>query len=410
MEHFPTLIIGAGQCGLAMSSELSSRGVEHAILERGQVGNSWRTQRWDSLKLLTPNWMNRLPGTHHAVDARDQYYSVAELCQQFDSSMRAIDAPVRTGIAVRRVSRRQRGYLIETNRGNYSADNVVMANGACAMAKKPAFAADLPSDIKQITPLSYKRPDDLPKGGVLVVGASATGVQLAREAQRSGRQVMLATSGHTRVPRTYRGQDIFTWLALLGLMDARFDEVDDLDRLRRTPSLQLVADEEIDLNLLQEEGVEAVGRYAAQCGDTAYFSGGLANQCTSADLKMHRLLTAIDTWLEEAGLSMLFPPAVEITPTRIPGAARLSVDLIKEGVETVLWATGFEPDFSWLDLPVFDRKGRLIHDGGYVAPGLFALGLPYMRTRKSTFINGAASDAAAITDLLLESGPGRLAA
>ncbi|MGB7242108.1 MAG: pyridine nucleotide-disulfide oxidoreductase, partial [Sulfitobacter sp.] len=245
---------------------------------------------------------------------------------------------------------------------------------------------------------------------VLVVGASASGLQLAREIQASGRQVTLAVGNHLRLPRVYRGIDIAMWLELIGATTIPYDKVDDITRVRRTPSLPLVAGETIDLNTLQETGVEITGRLVAMNNARALFSGSLFNLCTGADLKMNRLLTSIDDWVDDHGLSNLFAPVERFAPTAPPAAPRLSVDLIAEGFGSILWATGYHPDFRWLNLPVFDAKGALKHEGGVVAQGLYAMGLPYLRQRKSTFIDGASDDANALADHLITGLPRQMAA
>ncbi|MCP4380806.1 MAG: NAD(P)-binding domain-containing protein [Hyphomicrobiales bacterium] len=396
METFSTVVIGAGHSGLAMSEQLSGRGVDHVVLERGAIANSWRTKRWDSLKLLTPNWMNNLPG--HAYDGGDPdgYMNMAELVARFDASAEWVAAPVRAGVTVGSVSRNEDGFQVVTDHGTLQAKAVVMANGGCAIPRVPEAADALPGRIAQVTPNTYKRPAALPAGRVLVVGASASGVQLAREIHQSGRPVTIAVGGHTRLPRQYRGRDILLSMKQAGILDSSQPGPDDIERLRRAPSLQLTAGETLDLNTLQADGVEITGRLATIRDGTAHLSGSLANLCASADLKLNRVLAAIDEWAATADPEPFLEPPERFASTNVPDAPRLTIDLNGEGFGAVLWATGFRPDYSWLDLPVFDRKGRLIHDGGHVAPGLYVMGLPFMRAATSTYIDGGANDAAAL--------------
>ncbi len=396
MKHVTTIIIGAGQSGLAMSHELSRLSIDHVILERGQVANSWRTERWDSLRLLSPNWANGLPGIGYDGGDPNGFMAVPELIRNFDSCATRINAPVETETSVLSVTRDQSGYTVQTDQLTLTCDTVVMATGACAKPSVPDFAEEAPSETRHLTPHSYKRPSDLPSGKVLVVGASASGLQLAREIQMSGRQVILAVGNHLRLPRNYRGVDLYAWLEKLGLTSISYTDVDDIERVRRTPSLSLVADETLDLNVLQDIGVEITGRLCAFRDGEAYFSGGLANMCAAADLKMNRLLSEIDRFVAKRALHPGLPDPIRHLPTAIPKNPRLKMNLQSEDIGAILWATGYKADFSWLDLPVFDRKGRLNHDGGVVAPGLYAMGLPYLRQRKSTFINGASSDAVAL--------------
>ncbi len=395
-QNITTVVIGAGQSGLAMSQALSQRSIEHVVLERGEVANSWREDRWDSLRLLTRNEISGVPGLSYAGDDPNGFMGVPELIDMFEQGAAALNAPVRTQTNVLSVTQTQDGYYVKTDKGTIYCKSVVMANGAFAIPSIPGFAADLPSELATFTPSDYKRPSDLPEGGVMVVGASASGQQIAREIQQAGHKVLLSVGTHLRLPRTYRGVDTMKWMEILELLSIPYTEVDDVDRVRRTPSPTLVADETLDLNILQDMGVEITGRLAAVRDGKAVFSGSLANVCNAADLKMNRLLSSIDEHVTKQNIATPTEPPQRYKPTRIPKSPRLTVDLVAEGFRSVVWATGYRPDFSWLDMPVFDRKGRLEHDGGYVCPGLYVLGLPYLRQRKSTFLAGAQDDAEAL--------------
>lgn len=395
MQSIRTIIIGAGQAGLAMSHCLTAQAEPHVVLERGVVGNSWAKERWDSLRLLTPNWQSRLPGHVYAGSDPDGFMSANNVVDFLRRYAEALAAPVETGVTVTSVTRDVGSYIVDTNKGIWRAENVVLASGACNRASIPSFAKELPDHIAQVSPLAYRSPSDLPKGGVLVVGASATGVQLAAEIHASGRPVILAAGNHIRMPRHYRGHDIQWWMEHAGLLSATAQTVDDIARARSIPSLQLVGDparQFLDLNTLQDLGIEIVGRLAGIRGTTLMFSGSLANAASLSDLKMNRALSQMDAWAMETGLRLEDPP-VRFAPTRLPAAPRLTLDLSGRAIQTIVWATGFEPDYSWLHLPVFDAKGLLSHDGGVVAPGLYALGLPFMRTRKSTLLDGIGDDA-----------------
>jgi putative flavoprotein involved in K+ transport len=398
VQHVTTIIIGAGHSGLAMSWHLSALSIDHLIIERGEIANSWRTERWDSLRLLTPNWQSRLPGFSYGGQDQHGYMTMPEIAGFIDRYARKTAAPVRTATRVTRVRRTEGGYEVVTDRGQWRCRTLVIASGAHNIASVPRLAEGLPADIASLTPLDYRSPGQLPPGGVLVVGASASGVQIARELQMSGRQVTLSTGSHVRVPRIYRGRDILWWMDAMGAMNVRYDEVDDVDRVRRLPSFQLMGSPErtsVDLNCLRGLDVEIVGKLAGLHGHEVQFSGGLANACELADLKLRRLLRSIDAWAEMTGHAASVPSPDEFEPTAAPPTTPLHMDLRKAGIGTVIWATGFRPDYAWLDLPVFDRKGSLIHDGGVVAsPGVYVLGLPFMRRRKSSFIDGAGADAA----------------
>lgn len=395
------VVIGAGHAGLSASYMLGRHGVDHVVLERGDVANSWRHERWDSLRLLTPNRQTRLPGQAYTGPDPDGFMPVSELIRFIDEYARNTGAPVHTHTRVTSVRRDREHYRIETNRGNWVSRAVVLATGACNIASMPAAAADMPASIAQLSPQQYRTPDQLDAGGVLVVGASATGLQFADELLRSGRDVTMAVGEHVRMPRSYRGRDIFYWLSRCSIHDERYDEVEDISRGRRLPSPQLVGSHDrqlFDLNSLTAQGATITGRLMGVRDGVAQFSGSLRNVCELADLKMRRLLKTID---ETANLDGA-PPAETFAATRVDDAPMLTLDLQNAGIRTVVWATGFRPDFSWLDVPVFDRKGHLKHDGGVVAsPGMCVLGLPLMRRRKSSFIFGIEDDARDITDHLV---------
>jgi putative flavoprotein involved in K+ transport len=395
MRKITTLVIGAGHAVLAMSRCLTERSIDHVVLERGEVANSWRTERWDSLRLLTPNWQSRLPGLVADSADPDGFRAMPEVIDLIAGYARAIAAPVRIQTRVTRVRRTEGSYLVATNRGDWLARAVVIASGACNIPCVPALAEGVPPRIRSLTSRDYRNPDQLPVGGVLVVGASATGIQLAEEIHRSGRPVILAAGEHVRVPRTYRGRDVQWWLDRAGMLNQRYDEVDDLGRARRLPSFQLVGSPErrtLDLNVLQGIGVELVGRIAGIRDGCLQFSGSLRNHCTLADLKLGRLLDQFDALAASGDGGEGLPH--RDGPTIVADRPRLSLDLSSGEVATVVWAVGYRPDYGWLDVPVLDRKGQLVHDGGVVAsPGLYAMGLPFMRRRKSTLIDGAGDDA-----------------
>jgi len=399
-EHITTVVIGAGHAGLAASHFLSARAIDHVVLERGEVANSWRRERWDSLRLLTPNWQSRLPGHHYGGPDPDGYMTMGEVVEFIDHF--ATGMPVRTGTTVTSVRRTDDGYQVTTDAGEIRCRTVVIASGACNLPAVPALRQAIPDTVEQITPFDYRGPSSLPDGGVLVVGASATGVQLAAELARSGRPVTISTGEHVRLPRLYRGRDVLWWMDAAGVWDQRYDQVPDLTRARRLASPQLAGTPDrttLDINALTDLGVELVGRSAAVRDGEMLFSGGLRAVISLADLKMERLLNTFDEWAAASGADV--KPSERFEPTRVPKSTRLRLDLRGGEIRTVVWATGFRPDYSWLDVPVVDEKGHLNHDGGVVeSPGLYALGLPVLRRRKSTFIHGIEDDAREVIDHL----------
>jgi putative flavoprotein involved in K+ transport len=374
------------------------------VLERGEVANSWRRERWDSFRLLTPSWLSRLPGLHYDGPDPDGYMTMGEVTEFIERFAAHSGAPVRAGTNVLSVRRDDDGYRVVTNRGEIRCRAVVIASGAFNRPAVPSFSEAVPASVEHVTPFDYRDPARLPDGGVLVVGASATGVQLAAELRQSGRPVILSVGEHTRLPRTYRGRDVLWWMDASGVWDQRDDEIDDLTRARRLPSPQLVGTPErrtLDLNALTSMGVELVGRWAAVRDGRALFSGGLRNVFSLADLKLGRLLDTFDEWALTSGRDAEFDPPERPAPTRVPPSARLQLDLGSGEIRSIVWATGFRPDYRWLDVPAIDAKGQLRHEGGVVdSPGLYALGLPVLRRRKSTFMCGVEDDARAVIDHL----------
>jgi putative flavoprotein involved in K+ transport len=400
MSHIDTLIIGAGHAGLAMSRCLADRGVAHVILERGAVAERWRTARWDSFRMLTPNWLSRLPGWSYAGPEPDGFMTAAEFVDQLRGYARAFDAPVQPHTLVSRLERTSAGFAARTSQGGWVARNVVIATGYHSHARVPALAAGMTGDLAQITASEYRSPSSLPHGGVLVVGASASGIQIARELADAGRSVHLAVGCHTRLPRRYRGRDILWWLDRIGSLDRTIDQAPDAEAARDEPSLQLVGTADrrgIDLGVLQHVGVRLAGRLRSLDGTVAEFADDLAGTVRSAQQRLDRVLGAIDRYAAASPGLAAAPPdppldiAVPATPSRL--------DLRRAGISAVVLATGYRPWYPWLAAPVLDSDGRIRHHRGVTdVPGLYAIGLRFQHRRSSTLIDGARHDAAYLAD------------
>ena len=392
-----TIIIGAGQAGLALSRHLAAAAHAHVVLERGRVGERWRSERWDSLHLLTPNWLNRLPGAAALPDP-DGYLDRDGVIAYLETY--AAGAPVREGTTVLRVRRTHHGYHVATDRGHWHAPNVVIATGDCDVPRIPAAAAQAPTCVHQLHAAEYRRPEQLPDGGVLVVGAGPSGQQLAADLRRAGRHVVLAVGRHARMPRRYRGRDSFAWLHDAGLLTTHADDVRDLAAARRAPSFPVSGaggGTSLGLERLTALGVTVAGRLEGFAGRHALFAADLEHQVREADRRMHRALGQIDAHIERTGADA--EPADRPPPIAI-GGGPASLDLAATG--TVLWATGYTRAYPWLDVPVLDAAGELVHRHGVTsAPGLFAVGLRFQRTRKSHFLGGVGEDAALIAEAIL---------
>jgi putative flavoprotein involved in K+ transport len=401
MRRTETVVIGGGQAGLAMSRCLKDGGVDHVVLERGRVAERWRSERWDSLRLLTPNWQSRLPGFRYRGNDPHGYMRVPEVVDFLERYARSFDAPVEEGTTVLAVEAIGASYRVTTDRGAWEAPSVVIATGQCDTPLVPEIAAWLPAGVTQVVPTRYRGTWQLPPGGVLVVGASATGVQLADEIHASGRRVTLAVGRHTRLPRVYRGRDILWWLDAMGILDEAADEVFDLAASRRQPSLQLVGRPDratLDVAVLERRGVRLVGRAVGAEGGRVFFADDLVTHTVAADARLARLLQRIDIFAARTGLDAELGPPEPFEPFLWPATAPTEIDLRREGISTVVWATGFRRLYPWLRVPVLDARGEIRHEGGVTPfPGLYVIGLNFLRRRKSSFIDGVGPDALDLT-------------
>ncbi len=397
MHHIPAVIIGAGQAGLAMSRCLDRQKIDHVVLERGRIAERWRSERWDSLRLLTPNWMNQFPDWSYQGDDTDGFMTATEYAASLEQYATSFSAPVVTGATVLSACRVPGGYRVESSKGTWHAGAVVIATGHCDVPFVPEMARRLPPSIGQLTPTAYRRPDDLPAGGVLIVGAAASGVQLAEEIQRSGRQVTLSVSRHTRLPRRYRGHDILWWLHRYGVLEDEAITDDQLENARSLPSIQLIGRPEqvnLDLAVLRDIGVQFVGRVAGVQGGVLRLNRNLVEAVAGSHTRLRRLLARIDIFADAVGA-----PA---EPHPEPFAIRespASLDLPANGITTVMWATGFRRNYSWLQVPVLDASGDIIHSRGITpASGLYVTGLRFLRRRDASFIAAVNDDAIALAE------------
>jgi len=399
MQRIDTVVIGAGHAGLATSRLLTDAGRDHAVLDRGRLAESWRTARWDSLRLLTPNWMSRLPGWSFQGRDPEGFMVASEVVGYLESYARSFDAPVRQRTSVLDVQPADDGYRITTTTDVWSARNVVVAAGP--RPRVPRLASRLHADVRQLHTNRYRNPASLPAGGVLVVGASASGVQIAAELRHAGREVVLAVGSHTRLPRRYRGMDIMWWLEQIGALDRTVDEARDAGKARQEPSAQLIGGAgvpELSLSRLRNLGVVVTGRLADLDRHRARFHDDLRLTTATAEERLRRTLRAIDQYVAASGLADEVLPAADPARVVLSGGPR-SLDLRSAGISTVVWATGFRSVYPWLRVPVADSRGELRQYRGITpARGLYVIGLRYMHRRKSQFIDGARHDAQTIVE------------
>ncbi len=410
MPTTDTVVIGAGHAGLAVSRLLTEAGRDHVVLDRGQVAERWRSERWDSLHLLTPNWMTRLPGWRYPGHDSEGYMAAGELVTHLEQYAESFAAPVRTGTTVLSVTAAAPGYRVATDQETWLSRHVVVATGPWGTPRVPEGVDPTASGLHLTTASRYRNPGALPDGGVLVVGASSSGVQIADELARAGRRVVLAVGRHTRMPRRYRGMDVFWWLERTGRLGRTIDEVSNRAAARNEPSLQLVGHndpdryvENLDLAELATRGVRVTGRLRELRDGVASFQDNLAASVAEADARMHRFLDAVDEHVDRSGLGSEVWASVRPRPfiaDEIPARLNLSA----EGVGTVLLATGYRPHHPWLHVPVTSPDGSIRqHRGITPAPGLYVVGQRFQHRRDSGFIDGARHDAQSVVAHLTSS-------
>lgn len=396
-----TVVIGAGHAGLAVSQLLTRSGRDHVVLDRGRLAESWRSERWDSLHLLSPNWMTRLPGWIYSGPDQEGYMSSGRFVRYLESYAASFAAPVQSGTTVHALLRGPgEGYRVVTDRGTWRTRQVVIATGPWGKPHVPSALQGLGPGTEVLSSSSYRNPSALRDGGVLVVGSSASGVQIADELARSGRKVVLAVGRHARTPRRYRGMDIYWWLERTGRLARTIDRMPDPVAARREPSMQLVGRndpaqraKDLDLRSLQQRGVRLAGRVTGSSRTRLTFADDVEDRVREADLRMHRVLDDIDRHIDATGLTR------EVGPARRPGPVAVgeeprALDLKAEGIETVLLATGFRPHHPWLRLPIVGPDGTIVQRRGVTpAPGVYVVGQRFQHRRDSGSIDGARHNA-----------------
>jgi putative flavoprotein involved in K+ transport len=395
-EAIDTLVIGGGQAGLAMSYRLKQRGIAHMVLERARIAERWRSERWDGLRFQFPNWSVRLPDFQFPQDQPDAFATSEEIVQFIDAFAEFVAPPIRCGVEVTRLSRRDGGFVAETADGTIEASNVVVATGPYQRALVPDPLRDHP--VFQLHASRYQNPGQLPAGAVLVVGAGASGAQIAEELHRAGRRVFLAVGRHTRMPRTYRGQDLTWWFGALRL----FDMTPEQRTHRVNPSITgAYGGYTIDFRRFAADGITLTGRILAARDGVLAIAPDLAECLANGDAYFMTFLDMMDAHVERHGLNLPDDRAARAVlpdPPCVTEPVR-RLDLGKEDIHAVIWATGYGVDFGWIDIPVLDARGEPVHRNGIAeVPGLYFLGLPWLSKMSSAFLSGVGDDAAVLAD------------
>jgi putative flavoprotein involved in K+ transport len=402
IEKVETLVVGAGQAGVAMSEHLSNSGVQHLVLERNRIAERWRSERWDSLVANGPAWHDRFPGMEFSEIDADAFAPKEMVADYFVAYAEKIAAPIRTGVEVREVRRNEGhpGFRVETSEGVIEADSVVAATGPF---QRPVIPPLIPEDagVMQMHSSAYRNPEQFPEGAILVVGAGSSGVQIADELLRAGKRVYLSVGPHDRPPRSYRGRDFVWWLGVLGKWDAAALE----------PGTEHVtisvsgADggHTVDFRRLAEQGMTLVGLTKSYADGVVSFNSDLADNLGQGDANYLSVLDEADAYIERNGLDLPEEPEarnIEADPQCVTDPV-LELNLAQAGVSSILWATGFAVDYSWLKVDAFDEAGKPKHQRGISSePGIYFLGLPWQSRRGSSFIWGVWHDAKYLADII----------
>ncbi|RVU38269.1 FAD-dependent oxidoreductase [Hwanghaeella grinnelliae] len=406
IEKVDTVVVGGGQAGLAMSEHLSACGISHVVLERHRIAERWRSERWDSLVANGPAWHDRFPGMEFADIDPDAFAPKEMVADYLAAYAEKINAPIRTGVAVTSVERIQGSvqFRVETSDGVIEANNVVAATGPF---QKPVIPPIVPetAGVSQIHSSAYRNPDQLPDGGVLVVGAGSSGVQIADELNRAGRTVYLSAGPHDRPPRSYRGRDYVWWLGVLGLWDLEVPKAGSEHVTIAVSGAR--GGHTVDFRNLVDQGINLVGMTEAYNDGVLTFANDLAGNIAYGDRNYLSVLDEADAYVERYGLDLPEEPDARVIgpdPDCFTNPI-LELKLAEAGITTILWATGFALDFGWLKADVFDEKGKPKHQRGVsVDPGIYFLGLPWLQKRGSSFIYGVWHDAKYLADHIFKQG------
>lgn len=403
LSHYPVIVVGGGQSGLSVSYYLKSRGIDHLVFEKHSVAHAWRSERWDTFCLVTPNWQCRLPGFPYAGEDPKGYMGKDDIVKYVEAFARSFDPPLREGVEVTGLSRRPGGgYDVATTCGMFSADQVVVATGAYHIPHIPRYAERVPDDITQIHSSCYANPDALPDGDVLVVGSGQSGCQIAEDLHIAGRRVHLCLGDAPRSPRIYRGKDVVEWLDQMGYYDMPIHEHPQKERVRAKANHYLTGRDggrEIDLRALALEGMRLYGRLLDVNQSTLSFSDDVKGSLDRADAVYESIRQTVDAFIERQKLDVPRDPPYR--PVWEPTGSTPTLDLHRAGIRAIVWAIGYRMDFRWIDVPVFDGRGYPGHERGVTtAPGLYFLGLPWLYTWGSGRFSGIARDAAYVADCI----------
>ena len=396
VPHHSVVIVGGGQAGLSLSYYLQQRSIGHQVLEKRTSMHAWRSQRWDAFSLVTPNWQCALPGWPYSGNDPHGFMKKDEILAYLEGFKKHVNAPILEGVAVQKVERSgSHGFRVTTSQGVLTADQVVVASGGYHQPIIPRMAERIPKDVVQLHSEQYRNPQALPEGAVLVVGCGQSGAQIAEDLHLAGRKVILATGNAPRCARFYRGKDVVDWLADMGYYDMPVHEHPLREGVRDNTNHYVTGRDggrDIDLRKFAMEGMELYGLLNDIDGDVFQFAPDLAENLDHADRIFNGINASIDKFIEANGIDA--PPGTSYTAPWHPTEERVALNLREAGIGSVIWCIGFQPDFGWLDVPVFNGRSQPSHVRGVTqVPGLYFLGLPWLYTWGSGRFSGIARDA-----------------
>lgn len=399
--HYPVIIVGGGQAGLSVSYCLKQRGIEHIIFEKQTIGHEWRSRRWDTFCLVTPNWQCQLPGYPYPGNDPYGFMPKDEIVKYLEGYAASFNPPIKEGVTVTKVSQMETGvFAVSTSIGEYTGDRVIIAVSGYHTPKIPRLAERLPDSIHQIHSSTYKNPESLPAGSVLVVGTGQSGCQIAEDLHLAGTQVHLCVGGAPRSPRLYRGKDAVEWLDKMGYYNLSIDEHPKKETARSNTNHYLTGRDggrEIDLRKFALSGMKLYGRLRSISDGKLEFQDDLQHNLDRADAVAENIKQNIDRFIEKEQIEAPIEPPYQ--PVWQPEYPEFSLDLAAANIQTVIWSTGFGTDFSWIDIPVFNGSGYPSHDRGITSvPGCYFIGLPWLHTWGSARFSGVAPDASYIAE------------
>ncbi len=404
VPHVDVAVIGGSQSGLAMSYHLSTNKIGHVVFEKHRVAHAWKTQRWDSFCLVTPNWQCQLPGFGYPGNDPDGFMPRDEIVAYVNTYASRINAPLKEGVAVTRLSQGDGIFMLETTAGPHTADTVVLAVGGYHQPNIPRLADRLPAGIVRLHSSTYRNSRSLPAGEVMVVGSGQSGCQIAEDLHLDGRKVHLVVGSAPRCPRVYRGKDAVNWLADLGQYDLPVDQHPLREKVRKKANHYLTGRDggrDTDLRRFAVEGMKLYGRLTDVAEGRLRFADDLEKNLDSADLSYNNICATIDKYIDGHGISA--PPGHRYAATWRPVEHVQELDLAAQGVTSVIWSTGFRADWSWVELPIFDGNGYPTHRRGVTSmPGLYVLGLPWLYTWGSGRFVGVGRDAGHLAERITE--------